>query len=287
MNKKLIILALALFIIGCTTTTQQQCPKINCPVVKCPDVPIVDSKALVFVYFIDVGQGDAILIKSGETEMLIDCGKNSAGPIVTDFLKQKQVGDLEYLLITDTDSTNLGGCIDVLNKFNVHTIITNGEESDTISYKEVMDKIDTEQNIIADIGQKWNIGPAEIRIIQPSNGLSDSNENSIVSKFSYGTTDMLFTGNCKNLCEDLLLNKDIQSEILKVAYHGSKYASEVDFLEKVMPQIAIITIGENNYGHPAPETIDRLTQQGVSIYRTDIDGDITFRINPNSYEIIK
>ena len=277
--KTLTVLIALIFLVGCTQTA---CPIVQCPV--CKVTPEV-QKDLVFTNFIDVGQGDSILIQSGQTEMLVDCGKNTAGQTVVDFLKEKKVGDLEYLVITHTDSDHLGGCDDVLQAYNVHTVIVNGDTADTQSYEEVIEELDIESIHTATKEDTWSIGPSEVRVIQANNGLTP-NENSIVLKLTYGTTDLLLTGDCDRECEELLLTKDIQSEILKVAHHGSKYGTGNAFLEKVLPRAAIITVGNNSYGHPAPETIDRLNQEGILIYRTDFDKDITITFNGNSYEIV-
>jgi len=286
--KQILFIGIVLMFIASCTPVQQECPKIQCPVCKSasPTQQQAASNEQVFVYFIDVGQGDSILIKSGEAEMLIDCGKNSMGPLVVDFLKERQVANLEYLMITHPDSDHLGGCDDVLRSIKTHAVITNGESSDTNSYKEVMAEIDTEQNIISNNDNAWNIGPAVIRVIQSNNGLSDDNQNSIVSKLTYNNIDVLFTGDCDNKCEDLLLDKDIQSEILKVAHHGTKFGTDIDFLEKVTPQAAIISVGNNSYGHPTQEALDRLSQEGVLIYRTDMKGNIILKLDGVSYEII-
>ena len=267
-------------LVGCAP--QVQCPEVQCPTCQCP-IGTQQANPLVFIYFIDVGQGDATLIKYGETEMLIDCGKN--GEDTVSFLKEKNVGDLEYLLITHADSDHLGGCDEVLREFRTHAVITNGQASDTISYRETMVELDTEQHIIAIKGNAWNIGPAEIRVLQANNGLTETNQNSIVTKLIYGNIDTLFNGDCDNECEKLLMDKDVQSEILRVAHHGSKFATEADFLEKVKPQVAIISVGPNSYGHPAQETLDRISQGGVLVYRTDIEGDITVALDGNSYEV--
>jgi len=279
---KLYLLLPILLLVACTCP---ECPKINCPTCNAPEVK-EDPIKQVFVYFIDVGQGDAILIKSGETEMLIDCGKNVAGPGIVNFMEDKGVGDLEYLLITHPDSDHLGGCDDVLRAFKTHSVITNGQESDTNSYFEVVEELDTEQQIIASKGNAWNIGPAEIRVIQANNGLDDSNQNSIVTKMSYGTTDILFTGDCDRKCEDLLLDNNIQAEILKIAHHGSKFGTEIDFLETVQPQVAVILVGPNSYGHPTDEVLGRLSQEGVAVYRTDYDSDVIIKLNGEGYEVI-
>lgn len=186
MNWLLLLLAVVLVVLSGCAPVQTTCPVVTCPA--CPVAPEGPS-GLVHTYFIDVGQGDSALVKSGETEMLIDCGRNSAGPDVVRFLKDKGVGDLEYLLITHPDSDHLGGCDDVLRSFTVHSVIMNGDAADTVSYNEVTSEIDTEQLIIAGKGNSWNIGPAEMRVIQANNGFDDSNQNSIVTKLSYGPRD--------------------------------------------------------------------------------------------------
>ena len=263
---------------------QVKCPKVNCPACETPAQAA--QNPLVFVYSIDVGQGDATLLKSRETEMLIDCGDNGAGTKVVDFLKEKSVGELEYLMITHPDSDHLGGCDDVLRSFNAHMVIDNGQASDTISYQEVMAEIGTAQHVTAIRDNIWDIGPAQLKVIQANNGLTDKNQNSIVTKLTYKDMDILLTADCDKDCENLLLDKDIQSEILKVTHHGSKFGTSINLLDKVMPRVGIISVGSNSYGHPAPETLDRLSQEGILVYRTDIEGDITITLDGNSYEVI-
>jgi len=282
--QKIILIGLCIYLI-LLTSCETECPVIECPECKCPE-PEVEDEGL-YIYFINVWQGDSILIKHKDTEMLIDCGKNGQGPKVVSFLEEKDVTTLEYLLITHPASDHLGGCDDVLSHINTHTVITNGEKKDTPSYDEVMNEIDTEQLIIAQPGNEWNIGPAIIEVLQANNNLTDSNQNSIVLSLDYETTRALFTGDCEKECEDFLVkNKTLEEhQILKVARHGTKFGSEIDFLELIKPSVAAISVGTNSYGHPAQETLDRLSQQGINIYRTDIDGDITIRIDEKGYNI--
>jgi len=279
--EKIILLLLSLvLIVGCT----QQCPTCSCPTYNCPTVTIIDND-YVSVDFIDVGQGDATLIKYKDTEMLIDCGDNSRGPEVADFLKEKGVTYLEYLMITHPDSDHLGGCDDVLRRIPTHTVITNGESKDTVSYREVMAEIDKENIIVASEGNEWSIGPAILKVLSSNTNSDDSNQNSIVSKLSFNDNDILLTADCDNDCERGLLDKDIEAEILRVAHHGSKYATGIDLLEKVNASVAIISVGDNSYGHPTPETLDRITQEGIALYRTDRDGTISIRIDDDSYQV--
>ena len=278
--KYILLLGLLVFLVGCTT----ECPELEC---ECPelDCPEIETEEELFVHFINVGHGDAQLIKYGTTEMLIDCGKNSMGPIVVDYLKDQGVKKLEYLMITHIDAEHLGGCDDVLKSFTVKTVITNGVEDDSNSYKEIKDEIDTEQRIDAKVNDSWDIGPAKITVLQTNNNFENHDENSLVSKLVYGDISVLFTGDCINECEDFLLEKDIDADILKVAHHGSKFATEINFLELVTPSLAVIETGDNLYGHPSMEVGDRLSQEGIIIYRTDRDGNIIAKIDGKSYEV--
>ncbi len=272
-----------LFLIGCEPiecpNVEMECDECNCPTLEELEEPLE-------VHFINVGHGSSILIQHGTTDMLIDCGKNTMGPIVVDFLKSKGVKRLEFLMITHIDNKHLGGCDDILKSFTVQTIITNGEEDESGSYREVMDEIDEEQMIRAMVGDNWDIGPANIEIIQTNNHFETSNENSLVSRLTYGKVSLLFTGDCREDCEDFLLeNNNLTADILQIADHGTKYATGIDFLEKVNPSVAIIEVGDNLYGHPAKETLDRLSQEGIQVYRTDRNGNIEIKIDGDSYEI--
>lgn len=278
--KKLIILLMLITLVGCEVT---ECPPCRCPTITCPDCTQLDES--VYVHFINVGQGDSILIKYKDIEILIDCGKTTMGYKVKEYLEENGVDELEYLLITHPDEDHMGGCYDILRDIPTKRVITNGQERDNVFFKDVIDLIDTEQLTTAFEGETINLGPAVIKTIQTSTSSEDYNQNSIVTKLVLKETSILFTGDCDKECEDLLLTKDIESDILKVSHHGSKFGTEIDFLEKVNPEIGIILVGTNNYGHPTDETLDRLSQESVTIYRTDIDGDIVLTITNEGYSI--
>jgi competence protein ComEC len=282
------ILLLSIFIIGCQPTCEP-CPKINCPTVKCGETTEqgTTNKDYLFLHFIDVDQGDAILLKYRDTEMLIDCGRNSKGVEVVEFLEREGVTELDYLLTTHPDADHIGGCDDVLREIRTRVVITNGEQKDTYTYNEFINEIDTEEHIIAREGDVFPLGPVTVEVIQSLRDSSDANENSIVARVDYGDVSALFTGDCHKGCEDELLDEFISVDILKVAHHGTKFATEMDFLEEANPNLAVISVGENNqYGHPAPETIDRLEQERVVIYRTDEDNTVSIRTDGNGYEVI-
>jgi len=269
-------------IIGCTA---QPYPTINCPVCNCPTQQ--PQQEYLHIYFIDVGQGDAILIKYNDTEMLIDCGNNGEGVKVADFLRSKGITTLEYLMMTHPDSDHIGGCDDVLKQFKTNAIINNGRETDTYTYKEVRDEVASQgiQSITAQQGMEWIIGPTKISVIQADNGLDDNNMNSIVAELTYNEVSALFTGDCDNQCETLLISRNITANILKVAHHGSKYATSTKLLGMLKPSTAIISVGDNSYGHPTQEVLDRLSQEGVITYRTDLNGNIDIRSDGRGYQV--
>lgn len=278
---KILYILLGLLLVGCTPSTV--CPTITCPTATQPTI----QKDELTISFINVGQGDSELIKYGNTEMLIDCGKPSAGITIVDYLKSKNVTELDYLLISHPDSDHMGGCYDILRQIPTKAVITNGNTRENVFYTDVMKQIDTEQLVTASLGNQWNIGPAVIEVLHASINSTGDNENSIVAKLTYGSVSALFTGDCDNTCEDNLLNKAIDIDILKVAHHGSKFATKITFLEKATPKIAVIEVGDNSYGHPTNDVLDRLSQQGVIVYRTDYDGTVTIKTDGLGYEVLK
>lgn len=280
-------LLIPLLLLGCTATTPV-CP--TCPVCtacNCPTATPVEADNWLYVYFIDVGQGDATLIKYHDTEALIDCGKETKGHFVTEFLDSKKVGQLEYIFTTHPDSDHIGGCAEVMKQFKTTTVVTNGEQQDSYVYKEFMAEAEKAQVIRARVGNSWTIGPATLEALHSNEDKDDSNQNSLVLKLTYENFGALFPGDCDNGCEEELLNKTIKVKVLHVAHHGSKFGTNIDFLELVHPEVAVISVGDDNqYGHPAEETLDRLSQENVIVYRTDSLGDVSFKTDGMSYEKI-
>ena len=119
----------------------------------------------------------------------------------------------------------------------------------------------------------------------PTAVVSDTNAYSIVAKLVFGKNSFLFTGDFPDTEERKILqeNVDLSARVLKVAHHGSKYASTAEFLDSVHPQDAVISVGQKNrFGHPNPETLNRLQERGINIFRTDESGDIEYQCeNPN------
>lgn len=240
------------------------------------------------VIFLDIGQGDAILISQGSNQMLVDGGKSGK------LLLEKLGGyipfwdrDIEIMLATHPDQDHIGGLVSALKNYNVHKIIKTQAESESQTYQALKNEIEKESAEIIEARKGIKIkfpNGAEAEILYPfgsinSENKKDSNGNSIVAKLNFGENKFLFTGDLPNVQEKELLenNVDIKTDILKVAHHGSKYSTSVEFLKSAKPQDAVISVGKNNsYGHPAPEIIQKILKQGIKIWRTDEAGDVIY-----------
>lgn len=117
---------------------------------------------------------------------------------------------------------------------------------------------------------------------------SDSNDSSIVLRIEFGVISFLFTGDIGTGVEGVILAEgvEVSSTFLKVAHHGSKYSSSVEFLDAVRPEVAVISVGANSYGHPAQETVDRLRSANAEIYRTDQHGTIVVKTDGMNYNVL-
>lgn len=236
------------------------------------------------IIFLSVGQGDAILIRSGLTEILIDAGVDGK-------LLLSRIGrhipfwdrTIETVIATHSDRDHIGGFPSLFRSYRVLSALTNGYEDDTATEKLFFEAIERDgasrQAIRAgtEITLPNNGGRLVVEYPSPSGrALSDreSNEGSLVIRFTYGESTILLTGDLPR--EEFFLPFEQPIDILKVAHHGSKYSSSETFLNLISPREAVISVGKNSYGHPAPEVIERLTKQGVQIRRTDREEDIVY-----------
>ncbi|MFH1256297.1 MAG: MBL fold metallo-hydrolase [Candidatus Diapherotrites archaeon] len=258
-----VLILLALILLGCT----QQA-----------NAPNNDSQKMdenISVYFLDVNQGDSIFIDANSGKMLIDCGEKEAGEKVSGFLRDKNVFALDFLVITHPHTDHFGGCAEVLENFDVKKVLVNGEESESQGYLRLLGLAEGNRLVEAQKGLSGSLGKAQWTVLHSNEGDSDPNQNSIVLMLLYGGEKFLFTGDCDRECENALLNEEIDSDVLKVAHHCSRYGTTEAFLQKATPLVAVIQSGKGNpYGHPNEECISRLEEAGVQVHRNDLEGDI-------------
>ena len=241
------------------------------------------------INFYDIGQGDGIMVEAGnDIQVVIDGGPSDK--MVEKIGKDLPFYDrqIELMIMTHPDKDHLGGLVDVLKYYQVEQVLITGIECDTAVCQE-FNKIIREKNIpvkIAQAGQIINLGEGTyLGIFSPRENLfgrkfKDDNDTSIVAKLISNGRSALFTGDIGFKVENELMegNTNLDSDILKVSHHGSKYATSSKFLEATSPQIAVISVGKNSYGHPAEELLSRINDYGAAIKRTDLDGDVKMEI---------
>ena len=248
------------------------------------------SREQLTVHFIDVDQGDSILIDLGEIEVLIDGGGRTPG--VVKYLRDHVEGPLEVMVATHPHADHIGGLIAVLDAFQVQQIWHNGDTSESKTYAEFMNGVQSEgaEIHIARLHNSIEAGELKLFVHHPVNLEGSTNNNSIVLHLAYGDVDFLFTGDAEKEEEgQMMILSSVrlpEVEILKVGHHGSRTASSEDFLAIISPEVAIYMAGKDNrYGHPHQETITALAQVGATAYGTDTSGTIVITTNGETYAV--
>ena len=229
------------------------------------------------VHFIDVGQGDSTLIKSGDSCMLIDAGDNSKGTLIQNYLQKQGIHKLDYLVLTHPDSDHIGGADVIVTKFEIDNIFMSNYTKDNRTYDHLIQAIKYKnyQYSTPAVGSIYQLGNATVTILAPNTTYSDPNNASIALLIQNGDHRFLFTGDAETEAEnDILANGlSIQADVYKVGHHGSKTSTSEEFFEAVSPAYAVISCAtDNSYGHPHAETLNTLRMNGVKVFRTDEDG---------------
>jgi competence protein ComEC len=236
----------------------------------------------VWVDFLDVGQGDAIVIRGGDHAVLIDAGDRGATTVAQ--LRELGVRRLDLVFATHPHADHIGEMAHVLSSFDVGRYVDNGMTHTTATFAEVMRVLD-DRGIPHDVareGMTFGLGDeATFTVLFPDGALlhdtrSDLNSNSVVLRLDHGGDTFLFTGDAEEPTETALLEAGLGPvDVLKVAHHGSDHSSTAAFLSATRPEQVVISVGaENRYGHPGDETMRRLASLGAIVYRTDQSGHL-------------
>ncbi|BDR67186.1 metallo beta-lactamase superfamily hydrolase [Clostridium tetani] len=251
------------------------------------------------VHYIDVNQGDSILIQQDGHNMLIDAGTNATETAVVSYLKHQGVTKLDYVIGTHPHEDHIGGLEKVIDTFQVDKVFMPEINHTTQTFKSVVTSIKNKGLKISTpkVGNNYGLGNARWQILAPVSASYDNlNNYSIVTKLKFGNNSFTFTGDAESLSEGEILQKqlDISSDVINIGHHGSRTSTTQNFLDKINPKYAVISCGKGNkYGHPTQETLNKLKNKGIKVYRTDecsnviatSDGNnITFNTKSGSYK---
>ena len=230
------------------------------------------------VHFIDVGQADAALVQCDGEAMLIDGGNKADSNTIYSVLKQAGVSHLEMVVGTHAHEDHVGGLPGAFNYADAELTLCATKNYNSDAFDDFAYYADLRGGgiTVPSVGDTYALGSAEVEILGV-NGGSETNDTSIVLMITYGQTKFLFTGDAEREAEQAILysGADLSATVLKVGHHGSDTSTTYPFLREVMPEYAVISVGTGNtYGHPTQDTLSRLRDADVTVFRTDLQGDI-------------
>lgn len=241
-------------------------------------VPTQPANSTFSIHFIDVGQADAALVECDGHYMLIDGGNKADSNVIYSVLKHAAVPKLDIVVGTHGHEDHIGGLPGAFNYTTADLTLCSVTNYDSDAFSDFCKYADQKGGgiVVPKAGDIYPLGSASVKILGV-NGGSDANDTSIILQIDYGKTSFLFTGDAEREAEQAVLNAgmDLSATVLKVGHHGSDTSTTYPFLREVMPQYAVISVGEDNsYGHPTDDTLSRLRDADVQVYRTDMQGDI-------------
>jgi len=253
-----------------------------------------DKEENLKVVFCDIGQGDAAFIRfPNQDELLIDGGPDNS---VLDCVGRNMPfydRKIRSIMITHPDADHITGILEVLRRYEIEEVYLTGVNHKNLVYDKILSEIKKQniKTINPRAGNVYKYGEVKLKILYPTENyqnqeVTNTNNTSIVAKLSSGSVDYLFTGDItESKSKEILAQNSslLPSEILKVPHHGSKDFSK-EFIEKVNPEISIISVGKKNrYGHPSKEILEMLRKIRSKTYRTDEIGEVVIESNGKDY----
>ena len=247
------------------------------------------------VYFLDVDQGDAILIQTPDSKnIMVDCGYVDYSSQVIDFLKDRGIGVIDAFIATHPDPDHIGSAPAIFEEFQVLRVYHSGFVKTTRAYLNFIEAIESEDCQIFD---DRDIDPGDLlplssnvtfEVLAIDSQAEDSNDASIVLRLSHGTTDIILEGDASWRTERKMIERwgsHLDIEVLKVSHHGSSSASSTAWLEATTPETAVVCVGPNDWGLPNQSIMDRLEEAGADVLTTDGTGGVLIVVDGSDYSV--
>ncbi len=241
------------------------------------------------IWFLDVGQGDAVLIATPSYEyVLIDGGPNDQVINRLSEVLPFWINRIDYLVLTHPHADHVNGLVDVIRKYQISGVILSGAEYHNAAYKTLLEEVSGEVMIV-DGNWDFALGEVVFDLIYPDTSLlgvafENINDSSVVMRVIYGDLSIFLSGDLED--EAVLEGYALLADVMKAGHHGSRTSNSAKLLEAIQPGTVIISSGvDNQFGHPASETLQRFESFGLEIWRTDLQGTIEVSSDGEGYEI--
>ena len=256
----------------------------------------VVTDAPLSIHVIDVGQGESILIKGPDKNMLIDAGESGNGLKICNYLKSQEVDKIDYLVATHPHSDHIGSMDYIISRRDIDIgKIVMGKLHESVTptspaYQSFLQAVKNKNMKIkiTGSGDEYDLGDGcVVKVLGPTEPVEDLNENSLVMKLNYKDFSMLFGGDTGIEAENKMISEgiDVSADVMTAAHHGSSGSTSANYLKKVNPEYAVISCGvDNAYGHPHDKTLQRLAKNKVKVYRTDLDGTVVIATDGQTIE---
>ncbi len=251
------------------------------------------DRANLTIYFLPVGQGDSeCVVLPGGATVLVDGGPLTLDTVrALDKILPEGARAIDVVIVTHPQLDHYGGLIDVAKRYKIGALITNGLSSSEDSFFELKDILSEQEvpEVVFRAGDTIRYGSSVFLALAPQETEHVANQNDAVLVFELSSknTKTLFMSDATSYTENAVGKMTGTVDVLKVSHHGSKYSSGEAFVKTVSPKIAVIEVGKNTYGHPAPQTLARLEGAGAKIFRTDKDGLVTIESDGERLMILK
>lgn len=238
-----------------------------------------DGQGNMAVHFIDVGQGLAILVQSGGENLLYDGGNRSHADEVVQYLKNQQVETINYMISSHYDEDHLGGLVKCLDNFEVGHVLGSDYVHTSDLFNTFMNTAIAHAIIVEypSVGDTYEFGTGSFTVMAPDGISQNSNDNSVVIRLVNGNNSFMFMGDAEETSEQDMISTgmNLDCDVLSLGHHGSASSTSWDLLEAASPSWAVISCGLNNsYGHPAAETMGKLSDMDIPVFRTDDQGTV-------------